>query len=294
MSDERPGPTTEVRLLTVDDGRGRTIFDCLATEEPLHIRLRAGGTTRDVAVTMRTPGHDFELAAGFLSGEGVVRKRADIRHISYCRDPGSGAEQRYNVVTVDLAARELPALDALERHFATTAACGVCGKTSLVALRERGVTPVSSSIRLDAASVLALPQRLREKQHVFASTGGLHAAGLFDGQGQLLAVREDVGRHNALDKLLGWAFLDGRFPLANCAVAVSGRSSYELVQKTVCAGAGALVSVSAPSSLAVALAREFGLTLIGFTRGTRFNVYAGAERVALDGTASVAQARAHR
>lgn len=253
--------------------------DFLATEEPMEVRLAAGPHRKTVAVTMRTPGHDFELAAGFLFGEGVVRRREEIARIAYCLDDDLGAEQRYNVVTVELRGHHLPDLQPLERHFYTTSACGVCGKVSVEALRARGCPVQEAGPVVDAEVLCALPERLREAQGLFAQTGGLHAAALFDAHGRLVAVREDVGRHNAMDKLVGWAFLEGRTPLRDHLVMVSGRASFELVQKAVVAGVPVFCAVSAPSSLAVEVARAFGVTLVGFLRGHRFNVYAGAQRV---------------
>ncbi|MDR7618052.1 MAG: formate dehydrogenase accessory sulfurtransferase FdhD [Armatimonadota bacterium] len=253
--------------------------DFLATEEPMEVRLVAGPHRRTVAVTMRTPGNDFELAAGFLFCEGVVRSRDEVSRIAYCLDEGLDAEQRYNVVTVELRGNCLPDLQPLERHFYTTSACGVCGKASLEALRIRGCPVLDGGPVLEPRLLRELPERLRRAQGLFAQTGGLHAAALFDAEGRLLALREDVGRHNAMDKLVGWALLEGRLPLRDSVVMVSGRASFELVQKAVAAGAPVFCAVSAPSSLAVEVARAFGVTLVGFLRGDRFNVYTGAERV---------------
>jgi FdhD protein len=278
MDAARPGPSHEVRVVAVEDGLPRRRFDRVATEEPLEIRLRAGTQKRTVAITMRTPGNDFELAAGFLYCESVLAGFDDIASISYCVDVD--IEQRYNTVNVDLSGSELPPLDALERHFTTTSACGVCGKASLEALRLRGLEPIASHASVETLTVVALPDRLRGAQGIFEKTGGLHAAALFDLEGSLIAVREDVGRHNALDKLIGWALLERRLPLDRHIVLVSGRASYELVQKAVSARVPILCAVSAPSSLAVDLARSFELTLIGFLRGARFNVYAGEARIA--------------
>jgi FdhD protein len=275
----RPGSKTRVRIVAVADGERRTRSDYLATEEPLEIRLVAGGASATVAVTMRTPGADFELAAGFLYGEGVVAGRADVGRISYCTDPAVDAEQQYNIVNVGLTAAALPALPSLERHFMTSSACGVCGKASLDALELRGCPVLGPGPAVDPALLPRLPDALRQGQGLFQSTGGLHAAGLFTAEGELVAVREDVGRHNAVDKLVGWALLDGRLPLRDHLLMVSGRASYELLQKALAAGIPVLCAVSAPSSLAVDLARRFGMTLVGFLRGERFNVYAGAERL---------------
>ena len=278
MDAARPGPSHEVRVLAVEDGAQRRRFDRVATEEPLEIRLRAGKEKRTVAITMRTPGNDFELAAGFLYCEGVLAGYQDVRGISYCVDVD--IEQRYNTVNVDLTGSELPPLDALERHFTITSACGVCGKASLEALRARGLEPIASAASIAPETIVALPARLRAAQGIFEKTGGLHAAALFDIDGNLVAVREDVGRHNALDKLIGWALLERRLPLERHLVLVSGRASYELVQKTVSARIPIMCAISAPSSLAVDLARSFDLTLVAFLRGPRFNVYAGEARIA--------------
>lgn len=280
MSDARTGRTAEVQVVTL---AGRTVeegYDRVVTEEPLEIRLQAGASTQTLAVTMRTPGNDFELAAGFLIGEGVVRERGEIAEIAYCLDPQLDAEQRYNVVTVTLARGSLPELARFERHFITSSACGVCGRAQLEALRDLGIDPLPEEGPRIAADVLyALPERMRESQKVFAATGGLHAAGLFDLDGTPLAVREDVGRHNAVDKLVGWAVTNGQFPLVNAALCVSGRASYEILQKSAVARIPIVVSVSAPSSLAVELAREFNITLASFVRGERANLYSCAWRV---------------
>lgn len=281
---DRPGSTTRTRVHVLDDGKSVLRRDSIATEEPLELRLAAGsgGPTRTVAVTMRTPGADFELAAGFLYSEGVLGDRDALRQITYCTDPTLDVEQRYNVVTVELAAAELPDLAALDRHFTTTSACGVCGKASLDALRLRGIEPLDGGgPTLDVETLYRLPDALRAAQAIFSSTGGLHAAGLFDAAGELVCVREDVGRHNAVDKVIGWALLSGRAPLTDHVLMVSGRTSYEIVQKALVARIPVVCAVSAPSSLAVALAEEFGVTLVGFLRGRRCNVYAGAWRLAL-------------
>jgi FdhD protein len=280
----RPGSKTRARIVTVTNGQRRTRSDYLATEEPLEIRLVAGGdtaTTRTVAITMRTPGADFELAAGFLYGEGVLTGRDSIGRITYCTDPQIDTEQRYNIINVGLHAAVLPDLHALERHFMTSSACGVCGKANLDALELRGCPAVPAGPTIDPAVLPGLPDTLRERQGLFESTGGLHAAGLFTPAGELVALREDVGRHNAVDKLVGWALMEDRLPLHDHILMVSGRSSYEILQKALVAGLPIVCAVSAPSSLAVDLARRFGLTLVGFLRGERFNVYAGEERLAL-------------
>lgn len=271
------GSKTKATVWVVEQGKIRSRSDQLATEEPLEIRLVSPKQT--VAITMRTPGADFELAAGFLYSEGVVNNREDIDRISYCVDANVDGEQRYNIVNVELREGLSVDLQPLERHFFTTSACGVCGKTSLEALRSREIPAIAKGLEVPLDVIYSLPEQLRNAQRVFSTTGGLHAAALFDAQGHLLAVREDVGRHNALDKLVGWAVLGNELPLSNRIVMVSGRSSFEILQKCLAAGVPIVCAVSAPSSLAVALAREFGITLVGFLRGERFNVYAGRERL---------------
>jgi FdhD protein len=279
----RPSTTVHARTWRVDGSRMQTRGDVVATEEPLEIRLVAGARRRTVAVTMRTPGADFELAAGFLFAEGVLTDTHEVRSITYCVDRDVDPQQRYNIVNVELRGRDLPDLDSLERHFFTSSACGVCGKAGLEALHVRGCGVQSRDAFLTPELVTSLPRALRGAQSVFDVTGGLHAAALFSGSGRVLAVREDVGRHNAVDKLLGWAFLQRRLPLADHIVLVSGRSSYEIMQKCLAAGVPVVCAVSAPSSLAVSLADEFGMTLIGFLREDRFNIYAGAERFVATG-----------
>ncbi|MGH9106065.1 MAG: formate dehydrogenase accessory sulfurtransferase FdhD [Acidimicrobiales bacterium] len=283
MARARAGAVSPTVAWEVLDGVARTAPDTLATEEPLEIRLACGGRRQPVAVTMRTPGADFELATGFLFSEGILRQKEQLRHVSYCLDRTVGEEQRYNIVNVEVTGASAEDVAPLERHFSMTSACGVCGKATIEALRRRGYDRPAAGPRLSPEVLRSLPARLRQAQRLFQSTGGLHAAGLFSADGDLVAVREDVGRHNAMDKLVGWAFMNGRLPLAGHVVIVSGRSSFELVQKTLSAGAGTLCSVSAPSSLAVDLAREFGLTLVGFLREGRCKLYTRPERVALVG-----------
>jgi FdhD protein len=275
----RPGPTTRIRVRELSGPAARDRRDDLATEEPLEIRLTArDGTRKTVAITMRTPGHDFELAAGFLHGEGLVGP-GDIAQIAYCTDDDLPPEARYNTVTVRLNG-PIPDLPALDRHFLTSSACGVCGSASLDSLHDRCKPLPRGLLELTPELLYGLPTALREAQGVFGKTGGLHAAGLFSATGTLVAVREDVGRHNAVDKLTGWAALSGRLPLSEHVLMVSGRTSYEIMQKALAAGIPVVCAVSAPSSLAVDLAREFGMTLVGFLRGERCNVYSGAERIA--------------
>ena len=275
----RRGSKTKVRVRSVEEGRARIRPDSLATEEPMEIRLVSGEARQTVAVTMRTPGADFELAAGFLYGEGIVSSPEDILKISYCIDPDIDAEQQYNIVNVELRGGRDYDLKPLERHFYTTSACGVCGKASLEQLELRGCPVIPLGPELTPQKIYALPEKLREAQGLFEATGGLHAAALFDREGELVALREDVGRHNATDKLVGWALLEGRLPLSDHIVMVSGRSSFEILQKCLTAGVPVVCAISAPSSLAVDVARQFGMTLVGFLRGNRFNVYSGHERI---------------
>jgi FdhD protein len=282
-----PAPPGQVTapVVRLDGAATRDDDDVLAAEEPLEIRLAAGGAERVVAVTMRTPGHDGELAAGFLYAEGVIADRSEVRRLTDCLDPGAAgiageAAACENRLWVELAADDMPDLAPLERHFFATSACGVCGKAGLEALALAGRDGLPVEWTVDRRVLAALPDRLRAAQGLFATTGGLHAAALFTPEGELVAVREDVGRHNALDKLIGRAFLDGRLPLSRSIVLVSGRSSFEILQKCLAAEVPVVCSVSAPSSLAVEVARRFGITLVGFLRGERANVYSVPERVA--------------
>jgi FdhD protein len=252
--------------------------DTVAAEEPLEIRLN--GTP--LAVTMRTPGDDFDLVHGFLATEGVIRSEDDVAALRYCNSVDDDGRNTYNVVDVDLAPGVEPPDTALDRNFYTSSSCGVCGKASIDAIRTR--TPfavVADAVRVPLDVLLALPDRLRAAQQVFDKTGGLHAAGLFTAAGELVALREDVGRHNAVDKVVGDAVRAGRLPLAGHVLMVSGRASFELTQKAAMAGIPVLAAVSAPSSLAVELAREVGITLVGFLRGDGCNVYTCPERLLL-------------
>jgi FdhD protein len=278
-SKARRGSKTRVRVRVVEDGQARVRPDTLATEEPMEVRLISGGARQTVAVTMRTPGADFELAAGFLYGEGIVSPPDDIKKISYCVDADVDAEQRYNIVNVELQGGRDYDLRPLERHFYTTSACGVCGKASLEQLELRGCPVIPPGPMVATETIYSLPEKLREAQGLFEATGGLHAAALFDAEGNLVALKEDVGRHNATDKLIGWALLEGRLPLSDHIVMVSGRSSFEIMQKCLVAGVPVVCAISAPSSLAVDVARQFNMTLVGFLRGNRFNVYTGSERI---------------
>lgn len=251
--------------------------DTLAGEEPLE--LRVGG--RSLAVTMRTPGADFDLAAGFLVSEGVIARTRDLVAMRYCAGKGRDGTNEYNVLDLTLADGVAEPDESVARAFFTTSSCGLCGKASIDAVRTRSVFEVRDDpLTLDPSMLALLPSRLREAQEVFNKTGGLHAAALFEGKtGDLLVLREDVGRHNAVDKVIGWALREDRLPLRGMILLVSGRASFELVQKAVMAGIPALCAVSAPSSLAVDLAQESGITLVGFLRDPSMVVYAGAQRV---------------
>jgi FdhD protein len=260
----------------VTDGVGSARPDTLAAEEPLEIRVSG----RPLTVTMRTPGDDFDLARGFLVTEGVVSAGSDIAAIRYCAGATTDGANTYNVLDVILADGVAAPAPSLERNFYTTSSCGVCGKASLEAVRTISRWAVDRDpVRLSAATIVTLPDKLRAAQRVFDRTGGLHAAALFGADGELWCVREDIGRHNAVDKVIGWALGEDRLPLAGLTLMVSGRASFELVQKAVMAGIPALTAVSAPSSLAVDLAREMGLTLVGFLRGASMNVYSAPERI---------------
>lgn len=264
----------------VSAGTAKRRPETLAVEEPLEIRVN--GTP--ITVTMRTPGSDFELAQGFLLTEGVITRRDDVEAIRYCSGAGPDGLNTYNVLDITLAAG-VPAPDTdVTRNFYTTSSCGVCGKASLDAVRLSSRYPVGDQVlRIDSRTLTALPGRLRSAQKVFATTGGLHAAGLFDVDGALLASREDIGRHNAVDKVIGWALENDRIPLQDAVLLVSGRASFELTQKAVMAGVPMLAAVSAPSSLAVDLASESGLTLVAFLRGDSMNIYSRPDRIHDDG-----------
>ena len=266
----------------IGEGAG-TLEDVVATEEPLEVRLAysrpdGGRAEKSISVTMRTPGHDGELAVGFLYTEGIIRSKADIESVAPCGPPAPNG--LINVVRVELAANVDVALDRLERHFYTSSSCGVCGKSSLDAVAVQGHYDLEDvEFQVSGERLGALPDALRARQTVFERTGGLHASGLFDVAGQIVAVREDVGRHNALDKLIGQALLADELPLSAFGIVVSGRASFELMQKAMMAGLPLLAAVGAPSSLAVELAEEFGMTLIGFLKRNKLNVYARPDRV---------------
>ncbi|KUO17652.1 formate dehydrogenase accessory sulfurtransferase FdhD [Streptomyces dysideae] len=271
--------TERRRVLRIRDGAVGARPDTLVAEEPLEIRL--GG--RPLAITMRTPGDDFALAAGFLVSEGVLGRAEELAGIVYCAGATAEGSNTYNVVDVRLAPGVVVPDITLERNVYTTSSCGLCGKASLDAVRTTTRWPIADSppVRVGPELLAALPDRLRAAQRVFDRTGGLHAAGLFSPDGELLDLREDVGRHNAVDKLIGRALQSGALPLSQTILLVSGRASFELAQKAVMAGIPVLAAVSAPTSLAVDLAAETGLTLVGFLRGQNMNVYAGEHRLAL-------------
>ena len=263
------------------DGGNRD--DVVATEEPLEIRLSYAQpdgrrAQKSISITMRTPGSDEELAAGFLLTEGIIAGPAELDAIGPCGPPA--ANGLINVVRVDLAPGVEVDLARLERHFYTSSSCGVCGKASLEAVAVQGRYDLrGNALQIGADNLGALPERLRDMQSVFDRTGGLHASGLFDAAGQVRASREDVGRHNALDKLIGRALLKDELPLSDCGVVVSGRASFELMQKAMMAGIPILAAVGAPSSLAVEFAEEFGMTLVGFLQANRFNAYSRRDRI---------------
>lgn len=266
-----------------DDGELRRKDDYLAAEEPLEIRVG----NEPLSVTMRTPGHDRELAAGFLFTEGLIQTRGQLTALEASTAENgsqnsahseSGAKNG-NVVKAQISSDAAPDMEKMRRHFFAASSCGICGKASIDAIRARGLAAPNLGFRLDPEILVRLPEKLRAAQDVFERTGGLHAAALFGAAGELLVLREDIGRHNAVDKVIGWALLEDRVPLADCVLLVSGRGGFEIVQKAIVAGLPVVASVSAPSSLAVQLARELRLTLVGFLRGRRFVIYSGEERI---------------
>ncbi|MER5636984.1 formate dehydrogenase accessory sulfurtransferase FdhD [Kitasatospora sp. NPDC002227] len=281
--------TARRRVVRLNGPGGTARPDSLAAEEPLEIRL--GG--EPLTVTMRTPGHDFDLVAGFLVGEGLVDGTEALAALRYCAGTDADGANTYNVVDATLRDPAATPLSA-HRNLLTTSACGLCGRDTVDAVRTHVRWPVAADpLRVAPEVLYALPERLRAAQRTFDSTGGLHAAGLFDASGNLLCVREDVGRHNAVDKVIGWALREGRLPLTGHLLLVSGRASFELTQKAALAGLPLLAAVSAPSSLAADLAEELGLTLVGFLRGQSANVYTRADRVTLAGSAPTAPEAAH-
>lgn len=266
--------SVEVDISKVSDGLQQLRADSVAVEEPLEIRLAystpEGRATRSVSITMRTPGDDAALAAGFLYSESIIRSAADISSIEPCAE---------NVIRAELGPDVVVDLGRLQRHFYTTSSCGVCGKASLDALHALGATPIESKTTFATDILTSIPDTLRSNQDTFDKTGGLHAAAAFDTSGKLRITKEDVGRHNAVDKVIGALLLDGRMPASDLGLMVSGRASFELMQKALVARIPLLAAVSAPSSMAVSLAQEFNMTLVGFLRGKTFNIYAGEKRI---------------
>lgn len=289
------GPTLQTSVEKVTEHTSQEVLDDLAIEEPLEIQLSYGSSnsrqTRSISVTMRTPGHDFDLAAGFLMSEGVIRDANDIERIAYAGQPFAETEpspqtmdtlklgSKQNIVRVELATDVEIGLATLQRNFYTTSSCGICGKASLLALQTVCPPRRANNFRMPARLFYGLPSRLRASQGVFDRTGGMHGAGLFDSAGNLVLLREDVGRHNAVDKLIGSEFLADRTPLRDRLLLLSGRASFELLQKALMGGISMVAAVGAPSSLAVQVAKEFDITLVGFLREDHFNIYHGKERI---------------
>ena len=279
MALETEAGELQVKRVTVKNAKGAT-DDCLAVEEPLEIRVvrQVEGEIEEqsVSITMRTPGHDFELAVGFLHGEGLLSGPSDLQSLTPVLPERPGC----NVVRVVLSANAAFDPEILSRHFYTTSSCGVCGKASLEALQDLDTSEIEDCRPAVKSELLhSLPAALRSAQSIFELTGGLHAAGLFAPQGDLVCVREDVGRHNAVDKVIGHELLQGRLPLLDSVLVVSGRTSFEILQKALAAGIPFVAAVSAPSSLAVEVAQQFGMTLVGFMRGQNFNIYSDAGRI---------------
>lgn len=276
------GSSFAVDISKVRDGVANAQADSVAVEEPLEIRLGFstpdGRATRSISITMRTPGNDAELAAGFLTTESIIYRAEDITAIETCGPPAPDSGN-HNVIRVDLAPEVNVDLGRLQRHFYTTSSCGVCGKTSLDALRVAGAAALADGPTFARKVLTAIPDALRAAQHTFEETGGLHAAAAFSSKGDLIVTMEDVGRHNAVDKVVGTLLLNNSLPASELGLMVSGRASFELMQKTLVAGMPLLAAVSAPSSLAVQLARDFNMTLVGFLRGDTFNIYSGDERI---------------
>jgi FdhD protein len=267
-----PRSVSTTRVYECREGELHVADDYLVSEEPLEIRLGEAPLT----VTMRTPGHDLELAAGFVFTEGIVGSRQQIASLSHAPDEKQNGANR---VRIDLAQGVELDPELTRRNFFAASSCGICGKASIDSVRVRGIAPANPDFRLAPDVLWGMPDKLRQAQAIFGRTGGLHAAGLFNAEGELLVLREDVGRHNAVDKVVGWALLEGCVPLRQDVLLVSGRGGFEIVQKAAVAGVPVVASVSAPSDLAVNLARELGLTLVGFLRGHRFVIYSGERRL---------------
>lgn len=270
--------TKTLHIWNVDQNGKKEKQDFLAIEEPLEIRLDLGDQQKSISITMRTPGNDFELAAGFLFTEGIIQRKSQIKKIEHLKtwEP----EVEGNIVLVTLTEGVEIDFLKLERHFYTTSSCGICGKSSIDAVKATGLNPMTNqTLQFPTQFIHQLPALIRQKQNIFDDTGGLHAAALFDIHQNLIYLREDVGRHNAVDKLIGTALLDEKVPLKNHLIMVSGRASFELIQKTAMAEIPILAAVGAPSSLAISLAEEVGMTVLGFVRDHRFNIYCGPERI---------------
>ena len=289
VANDQPTDQAAERKLTITrwaDGRLTPVDDVVAVEEPLEVRVVFGTASerrsRSLSITMRTPGDDYALAVGFLLSEGLIRTVADVASHEFVGPPPEG-HSRGNTLLIELSPGTPFDTAKLQRHFYTTSSCGICGKASLDAIRAQGLTPFApeaiDQVRLPAEIIAHLPEQLQQRLAVFWQRGGLHAAGLFDLQGQLIDLREDVGRHNAVDKLIGRQLLAGSTPLHQSVLVVSGRASFELVQKALLGGLPVMVAVGAPSSLAIELAAEFGMTIIGFTTTNRFNIYSVPQRV---------------
>jgi len=277
------GSSLAIDIRKVNGEKQLETEDSVAVEEPLEIQLSAAApqaaAAKSVSITMRTPGHDAELALGFLFTEGIIQSIDQVSSVEHVGpvDADSGLQ---NTIRVEVRPDVRIDLDRLQRHFYTTSSCGVCGKASLDALRligAKSLDQVRTSFRREL--IVAMPDKLREQQYLFSRTGGLHAAAVFDSRGEIIALREDVGRHNAVDKIVGWLLTEKKLPAPRLGLLVSGRASFELMQKTLSAGIPLLAAVGAPSSLAVQTAREFGMTLIGFLRNGQFNLYSGNERI---------------
>jgi FdhD protein len=272
----------EILKITSHNTDANKVSDFLAVEEPLEIRVTYGPNhdrkSKSISITMRTPGFDFELAAGFLFTEGIVKNKEEISSIAYV----NSFLNPENILMVELDPSVMPDILKLERNFYTTSSCGVCGKASIEAVKTTGnLTASQDALRINKDLIYGLPESLQQHQAVFGSTGGLHACALFNMEGNFINSREDVGRHNALDKLIGWSLLQNKMPLNQYLLLLSGRASFELIQKAAMANIKIVAAVGAPSSLAVETAKEFGITLIGFLRDKRFNIYSGEERIAL-------------
>lgn len=265
-------PSAINRVQVFKTNKQSTKTDQIVGEEPLEIRVETAGDTSRLAITMRTPGNDLELTAGFLWSEGLLRNREDLISITSCKDPELSAREAENVVVAQVNPLAPAATRQLERRFTISSACGICGTTQIEDLEKRGISKVTP-IKLDLDFLAGLPDIMRDQQNIFTKTGGLHAAGLVNPAGKFEVVREDVGRHNAVDKVIGFALMQNKIPLSGYALVISGRGGFEIVQKAVAAGVSALVAVSAPTSLAVETARQFGLTLLGFARDGVATVY---------------------